>query len=106
MAEFAISKHYYVAYLLAIAAYIDVSWDCSSYNLAACLTISREDYSLMEFYAILNAKCWNLSRVLPNYFLVFMYFTAYSLANAAPPREHDAMLILPPSRPFMAILNP
>jgi hypothetical protein len=35
-----------------------------------------------------------------------MYFLAASKQKAAPPKLQLAMLILPPSRAFMAILNP
>jgi hypothetical protein len=54
----------------------------------------------------LNCKYWKSDNFLPNCLLEFKYFFAAYKQNAAPPKEQLAMFILPPSRAFIAILNP
>lgn len=56
--------------------------------------------------AYLNCKYWKSDIFFPNCFLEFMYFLAAYKQKAAPPKLQLAMLILPPSRAFIAILNP
>jgi len=43
---------------------------------------------------------------LPNCFLSLRYLVAVSKLKAAAPREHEAILTLPPSSPARAILKP
>ena len=56
--------------------------------------------------AYLNWRYWKSESFLLNCFLEFIYFLAAYKQKAAPPKLQLAMLILPPSRAFMAILNP
>lgn len=56
--------------------------------------------------AYLNCRYWNSDSFFPNCFLDWRYFLAAYKQNVAPPKLQLAILILPPSRAFIAILKP
>ncbi len=96
-----------------MAAYTVVLLSPLSSNYAAFLTMSLHYY---HFYldvtkseaisAYLNWRYWKSDNFLPNCFRVVIYFLAAYRQKAAPPKLQLAILLLPPSNAFIAILNP
>ena len=84
-----------------------------SSSSAAFLTISLQlKHTYLEatkseaISANLNWRYWKSANFFPNCFLEWRYFLAASRQNVAPPKLQLPMLILPPSRAFIAILKP
>ncbi len=106
-------EHLSVASRLAIAAY-RVLWGSSFYSIsAALLTINLHQHNTyleairsVAISAYLNCRYCISANLLPNCFLDNRYFLAVYRQKAAPPKLQLAILTLPPSRAFMAILNP
>ena len=100
-------SHSRVKSFILVLQYINIntSWS-SSMSLAALRTISLEDVRWVAMSANLNCRYWNSLSFLPNYLRSVIYYCAVSNARAAPPRLQLAMLIRPPSRAFIANLNP
>jgi hypothetical protein len=65
-----------------------------------------EEIKSAAISAYLNWRYWKSDNFLLNCFLEFIYFLAAYKQKVAPPKLQLAMLILPPSRAFIAILNP
>ncbi len=69
-------------------------------------TIWRAATSSVAMSASLNCSAWKLAIGLPNCLRSCMYCWACVSAPWAAPTEQVAMLMRPPSRPFIAILKP